>query len=147
MWSKNEREHEKMDEWLINNRNHCTFATLSYTSIALIHLHRPSAAEEAFATILGSKSGLVMYSERIFCITGTCSKDNEELITAKYVGGLIKIRKTFFQHSLECYPCHILWDLVKSSCHPVTFCLDPSSPKSSQDIKTLSVVSALAIFF
>lgn len=67
----------------MQSKNHCTFATLSYTSIALIHLHRPSAAEEAFATILGSKSGLVMYSLRIFCITGTCSVEIE-LVTAKY---------------------------------------------------------------
>lgn len=61
-----------------------TFATLSYTSIALIHLHRPSAAEEAFATTVGSKSGLVMYSLRIFCITGAWSEEIEELVTAKY---------------------------------------------------------------
>lgn len=53
--------------------NPYTFATLSYTSMALIHLHRPSAAEEAFATLFGSKSGLVIYVSRIFCITGTCN--------------------------------------------------------------------------
>lgn len=54
-----------------------TFATRSYISMAWIHLHKPSAAEEAFATILGSKSGFVMYSERIFCITGTCDMRTE----------------------------------------------------------------------
>lgn len=64
------------------SQKHCTFATLSYTSIALIHLHRPSAAEEALATILGSKSGLVMYSLRIFCITGTCNAEMW-LVTAR----------------------------------------------------------------
>lgn len=68
----------------MQSQKHCTFATLSYTSIALIHLHRPSAAEEAFATILGSKSGLVMYSLRIFCITGTCNEEIEESVRAKY---------------------------------------------------------------
>lgn len=52
--------------------NPYTFATLSYTSMALIHLQRPSAAEEAFATLFGSNSGLVIYVSRIFCITGTC---------------------------------------------------------------------------
>ena len=56
-------------------QKHCTFTTLSYTSIACIHLHNPSAAEEAFATLAGSKPDWTMYSLRICCITGPCDEE------------------------------------------------------------------------
>lgn len=93
------------------SQKHCTFATLSYTSIALIHLHRPSAAEEAFATILGSKSGLVMYSLRIFCITGTYNVEME-LVTAR---GKIPINNKFKNVALDTYRNIILVIFFKVS--------------------------------
>ena len=37
----------------------------SYLLMATTHLHRPSAAVDAFLTLAGSKSGLVAYSLRI----------------------------------------------------------------------------------
>ena len=46
-----------------------TLATLSYISIASTHLHRPSAADEAFLTLAGSNSGLEAYSPLIFFMT------------------------------------------------------------------------------
>ena len=45
-----------------------TFATRSYESIAPIHLHRPSAAEAAFAAFSGVKFSLAMYFSRSFSI-------------------------------------------------------------------------------
>lgn len=46
-----------------------SLATTSYMSMAMIHLHRPSAAEEALATTLGLKSLFGRYSLRIFAIS------------------------------------------------------------------------------
>lgn len=45
-------------------------AYFSYFSMALHHLQSPSAAVEAFLILLGSKSGLEVYSFRILAITG-----------------------------------------------------------------------------
>ena len=48
-----------------------TFATRSYTSIAQIHLHMPSHADDAFAIFSGVKSSFGMYSLRMrFMILG-----------------------------------------------------------------------------
>ena len=57
---------------------------LSYTSMAQIHLHRPSQAVEATRTLSGSKSGFLMYLSRICfmyatgilsCKQNTCHKE------------------------------------------------------------------------
>ena len=45
-----------------------TRATLSYRSIAITHLHRPSAAVEAVLILAGSNSGLDVYSLRILAM-------------------------------------------------------------------------------
>mmetsp|Transcript_7116 Transcript_7116/g.22147 ORF Transcript_7116/g.22147 Transcript_7116/m.22147 type:complete len:219 (+) Transcript_7116:3558-4214(+) len=45
------------------------FATLSYLSIAQTHLHKPSAALDAFAAFSGVNNGFEMYTDRIFCMT------------------------------------------------------------------------------
>lgn len=45
----------------MTNRAIYTLATLSYTSIALTHLHSPSQAADACLTMSGSKSLFVIY--------------------------------------------------------------------------------------
>jgi hypothetical protein len=47
-----------------------TLATFSYLSIAITHLHKPSAAVEAVLILAGSNSGLSVYSLRIFAMIG-----------------------------------------------------------------------------
>ena len=48
------------------NATNAICSHFSYLLMATTHLHRPSAAVDAFLIFAGSKSGLVMYSLRIF---------------------------------------------------------------------------------